>query len=264
MKLLFLFLLFVSLSGCSMFSGNYTETPIVKDGEVLTNRFGVAHKEKKRIARSVSIMEQAAVAIEHAKDIESINPCLTLTFEQINQLKADAQEAYINQAGMCNLMATMERTVSQALGRPQSTQEAIARAFVQSVLHVENGMTGRVKAVANPFAITVGVKSIATSFEEVGKSKGNTTVGNINVSDSGDSVGGEGNTTTNTASTNLIIGDNNSTSTAFDNASSGENLLNVGASSSGSQVIDSKSQGQQTAEEIQAAAPTNDEDGIKF
>ncbi len=265
-KLLILIFLSMLITGCAgMLAGNYYEEPVIENGQVAKTVYGTVIKKKTRTARSVSIMQSASTAIEKMATVQPGNRCMSLTFEQINQLKADAQAAYIQGANNCNMFAAMERTVSQALGRAQSPQEAVARQFVSAVRASENGLTGRIKAIANPLAVTIGVKSIAKSFENVGiaaAKTGNTTVGNISVSDSGD-TGGEGGFSP-TGSTNLTIGDGNSITTAQGASTAGRNVLTPDNSSNGSITDDSKTQGAQTSETIEDGAEVEDDDGISL
>jgi len=256
------------LAGCGTFAGSHSKTPVVKDGEVVTNIIGMPVYTTVRKSKTVTMIEQG---VEYAKDVTeknngiSTNKCATYSFEQINQLKSgQAQAAYMENLKQCQFVVAISSIVSTALNRPVSEADAVMRSVAKAAIGIEKEATAKVKAIANPLAVTIGVKSIASSFEAVGKAKGNTTVGNISASDSGDSVGGEGVNSTTTSSSNIIIGDGNSTNTAFDEATAGGNVLTPDNSSSGSLVVDGKTQGQQTAEEINAAAPTNDEDGLKF
>ncbi len=268
MRLLILTLC-LPLAGCAgLLAGNYTEKPVVlNDGTVAKTAYGTVIKDKKRTARSVSIMESAAEAISGMKDVQPVNNCVTLTFDQINQLKADAQAEYIRSANSCGMFAAFEKVVSQALGRPQSPQEAVARQFVGAVRASENGLTGRIKAIANPLAVTVGIKSVVGGYETIGKAaaeNGNISIGTLNGAGSSSQHGGGAEGEAGAASvardgsesSNIIIGNNNQTNTAQDSgvATIGTNQ-NLAASATGNvNEQNSNNQGTTNADNIEGSS----------
>lgn len=301
MRAILLCLLCLTFSGCASLSGNYEEVlAVTPNGEIAYNRFTRSPiKLKKRQSRSAAIAEQGAKMIQSlpAKQAQSFtsDPCPSIPADTLKQLSASAQAKYVEGLFECKRIAAENRPIeilgyalAQATGR-KSDAAQVMESIGQSIAAVERETTNRFRAIANPLALTIGVKSIATTFQksneatrDVGIAAANTgnttTVGNIAISTSqnatasgtggagGEGAGGAGSgTITNTKEGDVVavnIGGN--TAVATDDAMSQSGVTKsqlLEPSANGSIVDDSKLNGADTVDEFNGNKEVSDDDG---
>lgn len=288
-KLISTFLVVALLSGCSSFggfsSGTYNKRPAVNPvtGELLTDPLTRRPiYEVNRVARPVAIMQASTPQVVQSEQQAPAVPlvhCNYLAADQIAGMSATGQAEYFRGVSSCQqsqfmsqALTAMPEVVNSALNRPVSEADALARAGVKAVQAAENGLTNRVRAVANPLAVTIGVKSVAKSFERVGTAAaetGNITVGSVNSSASRHAAGGahgeegmfavpEGGP----SSSQVIIGNNNRTATAFDSGQAVNGInQDLATSATGNVNNDGKQNGTITADEQNGQPVNNDDDG---
>lgn len=293
-KFILLIIIFAMLSGCSMFAGEYTKTAVLNSqGEVVTNLFGMPVYNKSRVARSVSIVSHASKAAADANPSNATSGCNYLTSEQVTELSATGQGEYFRAVGSCQMMAMTTSVVDSAMNRPGSEAEAIMREASRAVQYSEDGMTKRVAAVANPLAVTVGIRarertaqiqaqSNTSAIQTVAENGGSTTVGDITISqsqtagadsnDGGSSgelgTGGDGSgVATNTKdgdTINLVIGDDNNSAFAEDDGrafSGTTSTQQLDASANGNINAGGKQSGVNVADDLSGETTTDDRDG---
>lgn len=302
MRLFLILLILSALPGCAMLSGNYEERlATTANGEIAYNRFTQNPiKLKVRQSRSAAIAQQGAkmmAALPSSRSQQPINydPCPSIPDETLKQLSASAQAKYVDGLFECKRIAAENRPIeilgyalAQATGR-KSDAAQVMDSISQSIAAVERETTNRFRAIANPLALTIGVKSVATSFQksneatrDVGiaaaKTGNTTTVGNIAISSSQNGTahgtggaGGEGSGGAGSGSiANTKDGDNitlnigGNTSVATDDAMAQSGVTKsqqLEPSANGSIVDDSKLNGSDTVDEFNGDKEVSDDDG---
>lgn len=307
MRFLIVFFAALFLSGCASLSGNYEERlAIGPNGQIAYSKLtGSPIKLKVRQSRSAAIAQQGAEMMralpQRQPGMQLSDPCPSIPAETLKQLSASAQAKYVEGLFECKRVAAENRPIeilgyalAQATGQ-RSDAAQLMDSVSKSIAAVERETTNRFRAIANPLALTIGVKSVATSFQksneairDVGiaaaKTGNTTTVGNIAISSSqngtangtggdggagGEGPGGAGGAGTgsvnNTKDGDVItlnIGGN--ASVATDDAMSQAGVTKsqqLEPSANGSIVDDSKLNGSDTVDEFNGDKDVSDDDG---
>lgn len=301
MRFLIVSLLALFLSGCASLSGNYEEKlAIGPNGEIAYNKFtGNPAKLRVRQSRSAAIAQQGAEMMralpQQKAAMQVSDPCPSIPADTLKQLSASAQAEYVKGLFECKRVAAENRpleilgyALAQATGQ-RSDAAQLMDSVSKSIAAVERETTNRFRAIANPLALTIGVKSVATSFQksneatrDVGiaaaKTGNTTTVGNIAISSSqngtangtggagGEGAGGAGSgAVTNTKDgDNITLNIGGNTAVATDDAMSQAGVTKsqqLEPSANGSIVDDSKLNGSDTVDEFNGDKDVSDDDG---
>lgn len=261
----------------------------------------VAFKQGAKAVTAVAKLETSRNELKAAELKSTSWNCDTLAFDEVNKLKESAQSTYMQSVMMCKLakgyqdgMRILEGVVDKALRKDPVVE--VAQAFNQGAVEVSregtkklNSVTGNVFGAVKEIGIVRSVVGGFTSFSDnqtevatLATQTGNTTVGDISISSSQPSnnvpQGSSGDTPTGstiasspvrsgTESTTLVLGNNNTTATAFDNGINqldNQSTQQLESSATGSITDDSKTNGNQVSDQLTGDNQSNDEDGIKL
>lgn len=174
MKAIAVLALVLLLGGCSMFSGNSTET-IAPNAKGI---FGGSVKLKTKQSQAAAISDNAERAIVAMAQLESKRldleiakagnavqiSCYTLSSESFDKLQAAPKDTYIREAAQCQREQRYTSVISMlgdtiaGLSKGESDVSIVSRSFGTTIRSVASEGTKKLQAVVNPLAITLGIR----------------------------------------------------------------------------------------------------------